>query len=171
MASPFMSRKLDDTNEEHLAKRQCATDQFMASVIGPPDDGELEVEKIVGIRPRHGAVHPPRPAAAAGPDPWVEYQVRWKGFGPEDDTWETERTLSKAQSMLQGRRAELLVTDFLTSDFGTPFLKVSNEKYSYFHILSMLSSRYFEKRHKMGESRERKKTEVGNIYLIIFITD
>ena len=52
--------------------------------------------------------------------------------------------------MLQERRAELLVTAFLTSDFATPFLKVSNEKYSYFNILSMLSSKYFEKRHKMG---------------------
>jgi hypothetical protein len=47
--------------------------------------------------------------------------------------------------MLQERRAELLVTTFLTSDFGTPFLKVSNEKYSYFNILSMKSSRYNEK--------------------------
>ena len=47
--------------------------------------------------------------------------------------------------MLQERRAELLVTAFLTSDFVTPFLKVSDEKYSYFNILSMLSSRYVNK--------------------------
>ena len=47
--------------------------------------------------------------------------------------------------MLQERRAELLITAFLTSDFSTPSLKVSNEKYSYFNILSMLSSRYVNK--------------------------
>ena len=60
--------------------------------------------------------------------------------------------------MLQERRAELLVTAFLTSDFVTPFQKVSEEKYSYFNILSMLSSRYFEKHTKWGKI----KTEVGN---------
>jgi hypothetical protein len=47
--------------------------------------------------------------------------------------------------MLQERRAELLVTAFLTFDFGTPFLKVSNEKYSYSNILSIKSSRYVGK--------------------------
>jgi hypothetical protein len=38
----------------------------------------------------------------------------------------------------------------VTSDFEAPFLKVSNEKYSYFYIFSMLFLRYSEKTHNMG---------------------
>ena len=67
--------------------------------------------------------------------------------------------------MLQEHRAELLVIAFLNSDFGTPFLKVSNEKYSYFYILSMLSSRYFGKKKKKTQNGGEIKTEVGNKFL------
>ena len=43
----------------------------------------------------------PAPRDTWGPDPPIEYLVRWKGYEEKDDTWETEGTLSKAQDALK----------------------------------------------------------------------
>ena len=58
--------------------------------------------------------------------------------------------------MLQERRAELLVTSFLTSDFATPFLKVSNEKYSYFNICRCFLRNIIYNGENKNRSRKQK---------------
>ena len=45
------------------------------------DEAEMfEVERVIGSRISGGT---------------TEYQIRWKGFGESEDTWEPEKNLSK----------------------------------------------------------------------------
>lgn len=52
---------------------------------------EFEVEKIVAWRKRAGQ---------------LEYLVRWKGFGPVEDSWQTERDLRNAHEILSHFKAK-----------------------------------------------------------------
>ena len=61
-------------------------------------EGMYEVEKIHAMR---CIDMDPAPRDTWGPDPPIEYLVRWKGYEEKDDTWETEGTLSKAQDALK----------------------------------------------------------------------
>lgn len=61
---------------------------------GTSDDEEYEVEAIVAKRTRSGK---------------VEYRVRWRGYGKEDDTWEELGNLSHAKELInEFRRQERL---------------------------------------------------------------
>jgi hypothetical protein len=61
-------------------------------------DKEYEVEKIITHRKK-------------GRD--VQYLVRWKGYGPEDDTWEPERNLRNASNILQQYLASTSMTEIV----------------------------------------------------------
>ena len=54
----------------------------------PEDTTEYEIEAVVGnrMRSRKQKVR--------------EYKVRWKGFGPDDDTWQTRETLGEAEDLV-----------------------------------------------------------------------
>lgn len=69
-------------NEKLLRKQAVPTEPEIQ------EDGsvEYEVEKIVDRRKRHNR--------------W-EYRVRWKGYGPEDDTYQTAKDLHRARHILK----------------------------------------------------------------------
>ena len=46
----------------------------------------LQVESILGKRTRHGK---------------VEYLIRWKGFGPSEDSWEPVKNLQGCQQLIK----------------------------------------------------------------------
>ena len=60
-----------------------------APVAGPEDEPEWEVEAIVGMR-----------TSKKGRKKRTEYLVRWKGYGPEWDTWYAEEDLPNAQQSI-----------------------------------------------------------------------
>jgi len=60
-----------------------------APVAGPEDKSEWEVEAIVGKR-----------TSKKGRKKCTEFQVRWKGYGPEWDTWYAEEDLPNAQQSI-----------------------------------------------------------------------
>ena len=74
-------------NIQHLAKYHRSPDQQRPRLINPRDllksTEEYEVEKIVGEKRNRGKV-------------W--YRVRWKGYGAEDDSWQTARDLQTRQN-------------------------------------------------------------------------
>ena len=60
---------------------------------GEEDDG-FEVERIVGRRTNDGEEDPAKKGL-------TEYKVRWKGYSPEDDTWESEESLGSAMALVR----------------------------------------------------------------------
>jgi len=60
-----------------------------APVVGPEDEPEWEVEAIVGKR-----------TSKKGHKKRTEFLVRWKGYGPEWDTWYAEEDLPNAQQSI-----------------------------------------------------------------------
>ena len=56
--------------------------------MAPKDTTEYKVEAVVGHRMR-GRKQEVR-----------EYKVRWKGFGPDDDTWQTLEALGEAEDLV-----------------------------------------------------------------------
>ena len=83
-------------NIQHLAKYHCSPDQQRPRLINPRDllksTEEYEVEKIVGEKRNRGRV-------------W--YRVRWKGYGAEDDSWQTARDLRNTPELLKEWKSQL----------------------------------------------------------------
>lgn len=84
-------------NINHLEKYNESPDEFGERVLVPkqrPDFDkmvEYEVEEIVGERWRK----------ARQGRRQKQYQVRWKGYGPEDDTWELRNSLRNAPEAIR----------------------------------------------------------------------
>ena len=57
---------------------------------------EYKVDKIMGHQFNHSLNH-------------IEYLVRWKGFGPEHDTFESEAHLRNAFSWVQSYQSRLRI--------------------------------------------------------------
>jgi len=94
------SMKIHPTFHVSLLKRYINSPSYQDAVLKPPPvvldgDEEFEVERILGHR-RHRR--------------GVEYLVRWKGYGPEEDSWEPEAHLQNApQVSQQYRRQEVII--------------------------------------------------------------
>ncbi|GJP32550.1 hypothetical protein CLOM_g17176 [Closterium sp. NIES-68] len=63
------------------------------------DEGEFEVGQIVGVR----YIAPTEKGRPAG----IYFKVRWKGYGPLDDTWEAEESLSSCKPAIRDYLVEL----------------------------------------------------------------
>lgn len=71
---------------------------------GPPEPGAFEVEKIIGIR--HVGTSESKKAG-------IEMKVRWKGYGPSDDTWEPIDALESCEKcvkkfVVEGKQKKIL---------------------------------------------------------------
>lgn len=84
-------------NINHLERYNESPDEFGERMIIPkqrPDFdkmAEYEVDRIIGERwrkTRHGKRQ-------------RQYQIRWKGYGPEDDTWELRNNLRNAPEIIR----------------------------------------------------------------------
>jgi hypothetical protein len=77
-------------NIQHLTKYHRSPDVARPTLANPRDKlqstEEYEVEKIVGEKRKNGR---------------VMYQVRWKGYSAEDDTWQTPRDLRNAPELIK----------------------------------------------------------------------
>ncbi|CAI5474804.1 unnamed protein product [Closterium sp. Yama58-4] len=63
------------------------------------DEGEFEVERIAGVR-YIAATEKGRPAG-------IYFKVQWKGYGPEEDTWEAEESLSSCKPAIRDYLVEV----------------------------------------------------------------
>ncbi|CAI5493222.1 unnamed protein product [Closterium sp. Naga37s-1] len=63
------------------------------------DEGEFEVGRIVGVR-YIAATEKGRPAG-------IYFKVQWKGYGPEEDTWEAEESLSSCKQAIRDYLVEV----------------------------------------------------------------
>ncbi|CAI5486197.1 unnamed protein product [Closterium sp. Naga37s-1] len=63
------------------------------------DEGEFEVGRIVGVR-YIAATEKGRPAG-------IYFKVQWKGYGPEEDTWEGEDSLSSCKPAIRDYLVEV----------------------------------------------------------------
>ena len=79
---------------QHLVKYHRSPDQQRPRLANPRELlkslEEYKIEKIVGERRNKGK---------------MQYQVRWKGYGAEDDPWQTARDLQNAPELLKEWRA------------------------------------------------------------------
>ena len=95
-------------NIEHLTKYQRSEEDNSRAQLGDlrilSGETEYEVDKIVGHRFNRSLNR-------------VEYLVRWKGFGPEHDTFESEAHLCNAFSQVRSYRSRLQNAH---SSLGTP---------------------------------------------------
>jgi hypothetical protein len=77
-------------NIQHLTKYYRSKDVSCPKLANPQDKlqgtEEYEVEKIVEERKRNGR---------------LMYRIRWKGYGAEDDTWQTPRDLRNAPELIK----------------------------------------------------------------------
>jgi hypothetical protein len=83
-------------NLQHLTKYYRSNDNEHPKLANPRDtqfsSEEYEVEKIIGEQKRKGKVY---------------YQVRWKGYNVEHDTWQTARDLRNAPELVKAWRQRL----------------------------------------------------------------
>ncbi|CAI6006691.1 unnamed protein product [Closterium sp. NIES-64] len=63
------------------------------------DEGEFEVGRIVGVR-YIAATEKGRPAG-------IYFKVQWKGYGPEEDTWEAEESLGSCKLAIRDYLVEV----------------------------------------------------------------
>jgi hypothetical protein len=83
-------------NLQHLTKYHRSPDETRPKLANPrdalPSSEEYEVDKIVGEQKRNGK---------------LMYQVRWKGYSAEHDTWQSARDLRNAPELLKEWRLQL----------------------------------------------------------------
>jgi hypothetical protein len=83
-------------NLQHLTKYLRSNELGRPKLTNPrdtlPSSEEYKVEKIVGEQRRKGKLY---------------YQVRWKGYNAEDDTWQTARDLRNAPELVKAWRQQL----------------------------------------------------------------
>ena len=84
-------------NIQHLSKYHRSPDVLRPKIANPRDllksSEEYEVEKIVGEKRHKGKIY---------------YRVRWKGYGAEDDSWQSARDLRNAPELLKEWRISQL---------------------------------------------------------------
>ncbi|MCO5567288.1 hypothetical protein L7F22_020978 [Adiantum nelumboides] len=99
------SEDVDDNKARGRRKGVVATsDDETEEVSKPSEPGEFEVERIIGIR--HVSEDESKKAG-------VEMKVRWKGYGPSDDTWEPLDNLDTCEDcvkkfVVEGKRKKIL---------------------------------------------------------------
>ena len=79
-----MGKSLSSSSNLYFKHSQDTSPLFQAS--DHEEEREYEVEAIVAQKKRKGKTF---------------YKVHWKGFGPEDDTWEPSEALVNAQECLK----------------------------------------------------------------------
>ena len=93
----LMAYRLPDTykgynilNIQHLTKYHRSPDESRPRLANPrdalPSSEEYEVERIVGEKQKNGKLY---------------YQIRWKGYDAEDDTWQSARDICNAPELLK----------------------------------------------------------------------
>ncbi|OMP02903.1 hypothetical protein COLO4_10748 [Corchorus olitorius] len=94
--------------EKQAFNSSCTEDGGNDCEEGDTEDEVFEVEKILGIRYSH-------------PDTGeigLHFKVRWKNYGPEDDSWEPQDGLGDCQECLK---------DFVTSGFQSKILPLPGD--------------------------------------------
>jgi len=112
------------------------------SPFSSESEGELfEVESILGKRTRHGK---------------VEYLIRWKGFGPSEDSWEPVKNLQGCQQ---------LIKDFTKTRSPSPGRKARTPKRTQTSQESQTKQEVIEEYTKL--KTPRTKTSTTSEYVIL----
>ncbi|GAB2230274.1 hypothetical protein Drorol1_Dr00014533 [Drosera rotundifolia] len=109
LCKKYVVNRVERTFEAMTVLPIAATDDVTSGPEDKLQSGEYEVLSLVDV-------------CYGDPDqsgkPGLKFKVRWKGYGPEEDTWEPIQGLSNCQGLIQ---------DFVTSGFKTRMLPLPGD--------------------------------------------